>query len=327
MREKSIGLALCAMLFALCDPVQAQQPAKIPRIGVLSLGPAAIPSARVEAFQQGMRDLGYVEGKNIAIEYRFAEGNFKRLRELAAELIGLKVNVIVTWGTPQILAVKQATNTIPIVMAFSADPVRDGFVASLARPGGNITGLSSLAQDLSGKRLELLKETFPKLTRVGVLWDPADPGATANVKETETAGQALGVQVQPLAVRSQKEFKNAFRAANEGRARALIIQQTNLTNTHRKEIVEFAIKHRLPAMLGESGIMDTGGLMSYGPNYSDLFRRAAVYVDKILKGTKPSDIPVEQPTKFEFVINLKTAKQIGATIPPNVLARADTVIK
>jgi putative ABC transport system substrate-binding protein len=327
MREKSIGLALCAMLFALCDPVQAQQPVKIPRIGVLSLGPAAIPSARIEAFKQGLRDLGYAEGKNIAIEYRFAEGNFKHLRDSATDLVSLKLNVIVTWGTPQILAVKQATNTIPIVMAFSADPVRDGFVASLARPGGNITGLSSLSPELSGKRLELLKETFPQLARVGVLWDPADPGATANVKETETAGQALGVQVQPLEVRSQKDFQNALKAANEGRARALILQQTNLTNTHRKEIVELATKHRLPTMLGESGIMDTGGLMSYGPNYSDLFRRAAVYVDKILKGTKPSDIPVEQPTKFEFVINLKTAKQIGATIPPNVLARADTVIK
>jgi len=327
MSKAIVCLTLCAMLFALCLPAEAQQPAKIPRIGVLSLGPAAIPSTRVEAFRQGLRDLGYVEGKNLAIEYRFAEGNFKRLRELAADLVALKVNVIMTWGTPQILAVKQATNTIPIVMAFSADPVRDGFVASLARPGGNITGLSSLSPELSGKRLELLKETFPQLARVGVLWDPADPGATANVKETETAGQALGVQVQPLEVRSQKDFQDAFKAANEGRARALILQQTNLTNTHRKEIVELATKHRLPTMLGESGIMDTGGLMSYGPNYSDLFRRAAVYVDKILKSTKPADIPVEQPTKFEFVINLKTAKQIGLTIPPNVLARADKVIK
>ena len=327
MSKAIVCLTLCAMLFALCLPAEAQQPAKIPRIGVLSLGPAAIPSTRVEAFRQGLRDLGYVEGKNLAIEYRFAEGNFKRLRELAADLVALKVNVIMTWGTPQILAVKQATNTIPIVMAFSADPVRDGFVASLARPGGNITGLSSLSPELSGKRLELLKETFPQLARVGVLWDPADPGATANVKETETAGQALGVQVQPLEVRSQKDFQNAFKAANEGRARALILQQTNLTNTHRKEIVELATKHRLPTMLGESGIMDTGGLMSYGPNYSDLFRRAAVYVDKILKSTKPADIPVEQPTKFEFVINLKTAKQIGLTIPPNVLARADKVIR
>jgi len=327
MSKAIICLTLCAMLFALCLPAEAQQPAKIPWIGVLSLGPAAIHSTRVEAFCQGLRDLGYVEGKNLAIEYRFAEGNFKRLRELAADLVALKVNVIMTWGTPQILAVKQATNTIPIVMAFSADPVRDGFVASLARPGGNITGLSSLSPELSGKRLELLKETFPQLARVGVLWDPADPGATANVKETETAGQALGVQVQPLEVRSQKDFQNAFKAANEGRARALILQQTNLTNTHRKEIVELATKHRLPTMLGESGIMDTGGLMSYGPNYSDLFRRAAVYVDKILKSTKPADIPVEQPTKFEFVINLKTAKQIGLTTPPNVLARADRVIR
>jgi putative tryptophan/tyrosine transport system substrate-binding protein len=327
MSKAIVCLTLCAMLFALCLPAEAQQPAKIPRIGVLSLGPAAIPSTRVEAFRQGLRDLGYVEGKNLAIEYRFAEGNFKRLRELAADLVALKVNVIMTWGTPQILAVKQATNTIPIVMAFSADPVRDGFVASLARPGGNITGLSSLSPELSGKRLELLKETFPQLARVGVLWDPADPGATANVKETETAGQALGVQVQPLEVRSQKDFQNAFKAANEGRARALILQQTNLTNTHRKEIVELATKHRLPTMLGESGIMDTGGLMSYGPNYSDLFRRAAIYVNKILKGAKPTDLPVEQPTKFEFIINLKAAKQIGLTIPPNVLARADKVIK
>jgi putative ABC transport system substrate-binding protein len=326
-RRIFVFICLLPTVFLPAVLTEAQQPAKIPRIGVLSLGPAAIPSARIEAFKQGLRDLGYAEGKNIAVEYRFAEGNFKRLRDSATDLVSLKLNVIVTWGTPQILAVKQATNTIPIVMAFSADPVRDGFVASLARPGGNITGLSSLSPELSGKRLELLKETFPQLARVGVLWDPADPGATANVKETETAGQALGVQVQPLEVRSQKDFQNAFKAANEGRARALILQQTNLTNTHRKEIVELATKHRLPTMLGESGIMDTGGLMSYGPNYSDLFRRAALYVDKILKGTKPAELPVEQPTKFEFVINLKTAKQIGLTIPPNVLARADRVIK
>jgi putative ABC transport system substrate-binding protein len=325
--KKTVYLFLIIAMAALSSIAEAQQPAKAPQIGVLSLGRAAIPSARVEAFQQGLRDLGYIEGKNIAIEYRFAEGNLKRLRELAAELVGFKVNVIVTWGTPQILAVKQATKTSPIVMAFSGDPVRDGFVASLARPGGNITGLSSVAQDLSGKRLELLKETFPQLARVGFLWDPADPAATANVKETETAGQALGAQVQPLAVRSQKDFQNAFEAASERRARALIIQQTYLTNTHRKEIVELANKHRLPTMLGERGIMDTGGLMSYGPNYSDLFRRAAVYVDKILKGAKPAELPVEQPTKFEFIVNLKTAKQIGLTIPPNVLARADRVIR
>ena len=318
---------LGTLLLPLSFPVQAQQPKKIPRIGFLSAGSSSIYSPRNEAFRQGMRELGYVEGKNIAIEYRFAEGNLARLPELAAEFVRLKVDVIVTAGIPQLLAAKRATSTIPIVGSGAGDLVGAGLVAGLARPGGNITGLTSISTDLAGKQLDLLKETIPRLNRVGVLWDAADPGATVNFKAMEVTAQALGVQVQRLEVRSPEEFETAFNAASGERAGAIMILQTNLTNTHRKRIVQLAIKNRLSTMLGESGLMDSGGLMSYGPNYADLHRRAATYVDKILKGSKPADLPVEQPTKFEFVINLKTAKQVGLTIPPNVLARADKVIR
>jgi putative ABC transport system substrate-binding protein len=305
---------------------EAQQP-KVPRIGFLSAGSASTYSPRNEAFRQGLRDLGYAEGKNITIEYRFAEGKLERLPDLAAELVRLKVDVIVTWGTPQLLAAKHATTTIPIVAGGAGDLVGAGLVASLARPGGNITGLTSVSADLVGKQLELLKEAVPNLTRVGILWDAADPGGTRNFKVIEVTAQALGVQVQPLEVRSPEEFESAFKAATGARVQAMMILQTNLTNTHLKRIVELATKNRLPSMLGESGLMDSGGLMSYGPNYADLFRRAAIHVDKILKRAKPADLPVEQPTKFEFVINMKTAKQIGLAIPPNVLARADKVIR
>jgi putative ABC transport system substrate-binding protein len=324
---KLVGLLAITLTFAIGGAVaQAQQP-KVPRIGFLSAGSASTHSPREEAFRQGLRDLGYAEGKNITIEYRFAEGKVARLPDLAAELVRLKVDVIVTSGVPQLLAAKQATSTIPIVGGGAGDLVGAGLVASLARPGGNITGLTSISTDVVGKQLELLKEAVPGLSRVGVLWHGADPYGRRNFKVTEVTAQSLGVQVQPLEVRGLDEFESAFKTAAEARAHAIMILQTNLTNTHRKRIVELASKNRLATMLGESGLMDSGGLMSYGPNYADMFRRAATYVDKILKGAKPADLPVEQPTKFEFVINLKAAKKIRLTIPPHVLARADRVIR
>jgi putative ABC transport system substrate-binding protein len=325
MRKNSSALALSAWLLALGVFAEAQP--KVPRIGFLSAGSASTFSPRDEAFRQGLRDLGYADGKNITIEYRFAEGKVERLPDLAAELVRLKVDVIVTSGVPQLLAAKQTTSTIPIVGGGAGDLVGAGLVSSLARPGGNITGLTSVSTDVVGKQLELLKESVPGLARVGVLWHGADPYGSRNFKATEVAAQSLGLQVQPLEVRGLEEFESALKAAAGAQARALVILQSNLTNTHLKRIVELASKSRLATMLGESGLMDSGGLMSYGPNYADMFRRAATYVDKIIKGTKPADLPVEQPTKFEFVINLKTAKKLGLTIPPNVLARADKVIK
>ena len=327
MTKKIIPLALCSLLLAPCSAVEAQQPGKVPRIGVLNAGASSSIPARLGAFRQGLRDLGYIEGRNIVIELPYTEGKLDRLPDVAAELVRLKVEVMVTTGTTGALAAKEATSTIPIVMTTGADPVAIGLIASLARPGGNITGLTSVSTDLAGKRLELLKETVPRLTRVGILWNPADPGSTAVFKETETVARSLGVQVQSLEVRSPNDFESAFKAATGGRAHALIIVQTALINAHRTRIVELATKNRLPTMFGEGAHVESGGLMSYAPNSADLFRRAATYVDKILKGTKPADLPVEQPTKFEFVINLKAAKQIGVTIPPNVLARADKVIR
>ncbi len=327
MKKKVIGLALGAMLFALSFPVEAQQAQKIPRIGYLTSVSPATDSSRSEAFRQGLRELGYVEGKNIVIEYRYAEGELNRLPGLADELVQLKVDLIVASSTPGVLAAKNATKTVPIIMTNVGDPVGEGVVASLARPGGNVTGSAAVAPDLSGKRLELLKETIPKLSRVGVLWDPGSQGTTTLFKETEAAARAMKVQLQSLEVRKPEDFESAFKAATEERARALAVQQSAFITTHRKRIVELATKNRLPTMFGEGAHVESGGLMSYGPSYNDLFRRAAIFVDKILKGRKPADLPVEQPTKFELVINLKTAKQIGLTIPPNVLARADKVIK
>jgi putative ABC transport system substrate-binding protein len=305
----------------------AQQPTKVPRIGfLLATSPSAI-SARVEAFRQGLRELGYVEGKNIVIEWRYAEGKLDRLLALAAELVRLKVDIIVTGGASSTRAAKEATTTIPIVMAQDPDPVASGFVASLARPGGNITGLASLSPELSGKRLELLKEIVPKLSRVAVLGTSTIPDNALSLKEMELAAGALGVQLQFLDVLSSKDIETAFRAASKGRASALLVLQSPLSSFHRAEIADLAVKSRLPAMYPQSDYMDAGGLMFYGANTTDLYRRAATYVDKILKGRKPADLPVEQPTKFEFIINLKAAKQIGLTIPPNVLARADKVIR
>ena len=324
-----IGFTLSTMLFVLCVSVEAQQAKKVPRIGFVigSSNPSA-PGPGVEAFPQGLRDLGYVEGKNIVVEFRDAEGGLERLTSLVAELVQLKVDVIVVGPQPAIRAAKQATKTIPIVMVSSIDPVAAGYVDSLARPGGNITGFANLSRDLSAKRVELLQEVLPKMSRLAVLWDPADPGSTVAFKEYEAAARAFKLDLQSLEVRGPKpDFEGVFQAAKKARRDALIVVGNPLTGFHRKRIIELAAKNSLPSMYEASSYVESGGLLSYSANFSDLFRRAATYVDKILKGAKPADLPVEQPMKFELVINLKTAKQIGLTIPPNVLARADRVIR
>jgi len=327
MKNKTIGLVLGALFFALCFYANAQQPAKVPRIGFLSsLSPAAV-SARMDAFRQGLRELGYVEGKNIVIESRWAEGKTERLPELAAELVRLKVDVIVTGGPSVNRFAKEATVTIPIVLAFDNDPVGNGFAASLARPGGNVTGLSALSPEISGKQLELLKEIVPTLSRVAVLGNSAEPANALVLREVELAAGALGVKLQYLDVLGPKDIETAFRAASKGRADAVLVLLSPVVISHRTQLVEIALRSRLPAIYFRPEFVEDGGLMSYATSFADLSRRAATYVDKILKGTKPADLPVEQPTKFELVINLKTAKQIGVTIPQSVLFRADKVIK
>ena len=326
-KSKIVGFALCAMLFALCFSTEAQQPAKIPRIGFQFYSPFSALAARVEGFRQGLRELGYVEGKNIIIEWRSAEGKPERRNEIAADWARRKVDIIVTGGPTTTRAVKEVTARIPIVMALDNDPVGNGFVASLARPGGNITGLSTLAPEISGKQLELLKEVVPRLSRVAVLASSTVPGSAQVSKEVERAAEALAVQLQYLEVRDPKDIETAFRAAGKGRADSLLVLTSPDVNPYRKQIVDLAAKSRLPAMYYTAEYVEEGGLMTYSVSITDLFRRAATYVDKILKGTKPADLPVEQPKKFEFIINLKAAKQIGLIIPPNVLARADRVIK
>ena len=291
------------------------------------LSPFPLMSARVEAFRQGLRTLGYVEGKNIFIEWRSADGKLDRLPALAAELVHLKVDIIVTGGRSATRADKEATSTIPIVMAQDPDPVGTGFVASLAQPGGNITGLSNLRPELSGKRLELMKEIVPKLARLAVLGTSSVPGNAQSLKEMELGASAVRVQLQYLDVLGPKEIETVFRAASKGRADAVLVLGSPFLLSHRIQVVDLALKSQLPAIYYSTEFVEDGGLMSYGVNINDLFRRAATYVDKILKGTKPADLSVEQPTKYELVINLKTAKQIGLTIPQSVLYRADRVIK
>src|SRR5262245_52191016 len=329
MRKTAISFVLCAVLFALCGSAGAQPSGKAHRIGFLLSTPRSSMSTRIDSFRQRLRELGYVEGQNIAIEYRSAEGKLDRLPDLAVELVGSKVDVLVSGaGNSATRALKQATTIIPIVMTFGSDPVAAGFVSSLARPGGNVTGLTSITGELSGKRLELLTETILKPSRVAVLYDPGDPAKIAEFKEIQVAARALGVQIQSLEVRSPQEFESAFKSATTWKANGLMVLLTVITGgPNHKQIAELATKNRLPTMFTESERIETGGLMSYGPNYADSFRRAAVFVDKILKGTKPADLPVEQPTKFEFVINLKTAKVLNLTIPQSVLFRADRVIK
>jgi ABC-type uncharacterized transport system substrate-binding protein len=321
----ALFLALCSLLLAPCFPAEAQQPARIPRIGILIPGSASFYSAWVEALRQRLRELGYVEGKNIVIEYRYTEGKNERLPDLATELVRLKVDVIVTSG-PANYAAKKASATIPVVFVIAGDPVETGLVSSLAGPGGNITGLSIMTPDLNGKRLELLKEAFPKVARVAFLWTGTSRGNQA-LTDMEAAAKALGLKLQSLPVRSLDDFDSAFARAKREGAQALITIPSPLINTQQSQVLDFAAKNRLPAMYPYSEFVEAGGLMSYAPNFADLFRRAADYVDKILKGAKPADLPVEQPTKFELVINLKTAKQIGLTIPPELLARANRLIK
>jgi putative ABC transport system substrate-binding protein len=322
------GFFLCMLLFGIGSVIQAQQPTKVPRIGYLMVAPLAAASSRIEPFRQRLREIGYVEGKNILIEWRSAEGNPARMSALAAEFVQVKVNLIVTAGTAATRPAKAATSTIPIVMAQDDDPVANGFVASLARPGGNITGLSSLAPEIGGKRLELLKEIIPKLSRVAVFATSTSPAVAQSLREIELAAAATKLQLQHLDVLDSKDLESAFRAAAKSRADAILwLVSGSVARTNRPKIIDLAIKGRLPVMFESRDWVESGGLITYGRNLPDLDRRAATYVDKILKGAKPADLPVEQPTKFDFVINLKTAKQIGITIPPNVLARADKVIR
>jgi putative ABC transport system substrate-binding protein len=305
---------------------EAQQAGKVPRIGFLFYGSPG-PSPELDAFRQGLRELGYIEGQNITIEYRFAGGRVGQLPELAAELVRLKLDVIVTPGTPASVAAKQATSTIPIVFAGVADAVGAGLVADFARPRGNITGLTGISAELGGKRLELLKEVAPKASRVAVLFNPADRSNVLVLKELQESAPALRLTLQPLGVRGPGEFEGAFVAMSRKRAHALFGAAGILTTEHRKAVVDLAAKSRIPAMWGERQFVEAGGLMSYAVNFYDQVRRAATYVDKILKGAKPGDLPVEQPTKFELVINLKTAKALGLTIPQSLLLRADEVIQ
>jgi putative ABC transport system substrate-binding protein len=322
------GFAVCVLLLAFCVRVEAQQVKKVSaRIGYLGGASSSAIAFRTQAFREGLRDLGYVEGKNITIEYRYAQGNFHRQKELAAELAGLNVDVIVTSGPASTRAARETTSTIPIVMTFDSDPVGSGSVASLTRPGGNITGLSTLAPEISGKQLELLKEIVPKLSRVAVLGSSANPGNARVLGEMEAVAQAFSVKLQYRDVLAAKEIEEAFRTARNERADAVAVLAGTIIIAQRTRIAEMAIKSRLPSIYERREFVEAGGLMSYGINIIDLDRRAATYVDKILKGAKPADLPVEQPTKFELAINLKTAKQIGLTIPPNVLARANRVIR
>ena len=327
--HKKFTLALCALLFLHSFPADAQQPKKVHRIGYLTGGVAATESARSEQTRLALRELGYVEGQNFAIEYRYAEGKPDRLPELAAELVHLKVDIIMTTGATPTLAAKNATKTIPIVMmGLSADPVELGLVESLARPGGNVTGNTTLSRELSGKRLDLLKEAVPKVARVAVLYDPAIRSAGLEVKEVlPVAARALNLTLQPWEVRDAGSFDKVFAALTKQRPDGLYVTSGALTLTNKNRIADFASKSRLPSMYSTREAVEAGGLMYYGADIADSYRRVAYYVDRILKGAKPADLPVEQPMKFEFVINLKTAKQIGVTIPPTVLARADRVIK
>jgi ABC-type uncharacterized transport system substrate-binding protein len=331
MRKAGVlSILFAVVLLAVAVIAEAQQPKKVPRIGYLSGSPLSAMAYRTEPFRQGLRELGYLEGKNIVIEWRYAEGKLDRLPALAAELVRLNVDVIVTGGSGATRPAKEATVTIPIVMTQDNDPVANGFVASLARPGANITGLSTLAPEISGKCLELLKEIVPRLSRVAVFGTSTSRDYAHELKEIEFTAGALGVKLQHVDVLAPKDIEPAFQAAAKARNDAvlwLVSGRVVVALGYRKEIVELAVKTRLPVIYENAPIVEAGGLMSYGVNLADLDRRAATYVDKILKGAKPADLPVEQPKKFELIINLKAAKQIGLTIPPNVLARADKVIK
>jgi ABC-type uncharacterized transport system substrate-binding protein len=325
MKKRITSFLVGAVLLALSFPAEAQQPKKVPRIGFLGASLSS-SSVRIDAFRQGLRDLGYIDGQNIAIEFRYSEGSVERMRAHAAELVKLKVDVIVANSTPATQAAKNATQTIPIV-GTGTDLVGTGLIASLAHPGGNVTGLSNLNDAVGGKQLELIKEILPKVSRVAALWSPDNAGNGIWIRRMKTAAEELRITFKPLEVRVADDFEAAFSAIKKDHAGALSVLQNGVNGTNRARIFEFTTKNKLPAIYPGSEFVDAGGLMSYGSSGAEAFRRAAWYVDKILKGAKPADLPAEQPTKFEFVINLKTAKQIGLTISQSVLYRADRVIK
>jgi putative ABC transport system substrate-binding protein len=327
MNRPALRLALVFLSLALCCPAQAQQVKKAPRIGFLAITSPSDMSLRMAAFRHGLRELGYIEGKTIVVDDRYAEGKLDRLRSMTAELVQLKADVIVTSGPIGTRTAKEATATLPIVMAYDNDPVASGFVASLARPGGNITGLSTHYPEITGKQLELLKEIVPKMSHLAVLGDSSEPFTAQSLKETERAAKAFGVQLQYLDVKDPKDVKSALEDARKSRADAAVVLASAIFISQRSQLAELAVKNRLPAVYQASEYVEAGGLMTYGASITDLFRRAATYVDRILKGAKPAEIPVEQPTTFELIINLKAAREIGLKIPPNVLARADRVIR
>jgi putative ABC transport system substrate-binding protein len=327
MDRRAFVSAAAGTLLVGVFPAHAQPANKVPRIGVLHPGTPASAPQSVEAFRQGLREHGYEEGKNIVVERRYTESRRERVAEVAAEFVRLKVDVIVTSLDVATAAVKQQTQTIPIVMAISIDPVATGFVSSLARPGGNVTGLSTMSPELAAKRLELLREAVPGLSRVAIMWNTNVPGNLLEYKEAGDAARSMRLQLQSVEVSSVDDFERAFSALKTGGAEALIVAGSGLTSTNAGQIANLAMKHRLPSMVSSRDRVDAGGLIAYGPNLAELWRRAATYVDKILKGAKPGDLPVEQPTKFELIINLKTAKALGLTIPPSLLRRADEVIQ
>ncbi|HME62634.1 MAG TPA: ABC transporter substrate-binding protein [Candidatus Binatia bacterium] len=329
MKTKVTVLTVIAMLFALSSVAEAQKPKKIYHMGILISASPSIASRRIQAFQQALRDLGYIEGKNMIIEYRYAEGKLEPLADLAKELVRLKVDIIVTDTSMATQAAKNATKTIPVVFTAANDPVGDGQVASLARPGGNLTGFSLLAPELNEKRLELLKDSVSNVTRAAFLTRSSTPTGERRFKEAEVAAKGLGLRLQLLQAKHAEDLESAFDAAKRSGVQAVLAHPSSFIVSNQARIIELAAKHRLPVIYHRSALAEAGGLMSYGPgpDIVDNYRRAAVYVDKILKGTKPADLPVQQPTKFELVINLKSARQIGLTIPPNVLARADRVIR
>jgi putative ABC transport system substrate-binding protein len=322
----ALCLALCSLLVAPCFPVQAQQAKKVPCIGYLG-NTASTAGLDMKVFRERLKDLGYIEGQNITIEYRYFDGKVERLPDLVGEMLRLNCEVIVAIGNEAVRALKNATKQTPIVMASTNDAVTSGFVASLAHPGGNITGLTNVGAQVYGKRLELLREVIPKLSRVGFLWSPTSPIAAANLKESDSVARALRLEFISLEAKESADIEKGFQVAVSKYAGALLVEAGAFVAAHRKQIIDLALKHRLPTMYPTTRYVEAGGLMAYGIDRSEQYRRAATYVDKVLKGAKPADLPVEQPMKFELVINLKTAKQIGLTIPPNVLARADRVIR
>ena len=327
MGIKTIVVLLVGLALVSIDPVEAQQPKRSPLVGVLIAGSPSSMATRVNAFQLRLRELGYTEGRNIVLEYHYASGNYNRLTAIASDLVRSKADVIVTWATPVTQLVKDATRTIPVVMAGGSNPVEAGLIASLAKPGGNITGLATIQNELTGKRLELLKEAFPKISRVAMVLNPEDQVPSQGYEQLEKVAQSLKVRIESFKVRKSDEIGKAFEAIAKSRVDALLLESDPVFNANRPNVIKLVAENKLPAIYPERRWVEDGGMMAYGTDLIEVARRAAVFVDKILKGAKPAELPVEQPTKFELAINLKTAKQIGVTIPQSVLFRADRVIK